>query len=92
MTRRIHRSKEAEEDLIDIWCFIAADNPGAADKLLHEIDEKCELLAHFPDMGQLRHDVSEGLRHFPLGRYLILYRVEANRLEVVRVLHSARRA
>jgi toxin ParE1/3/4 len=35
----------AEEDLIDIWLYVAQDNPGAADRLLNEIEEKFPLLA-----------------------------------------------
>jgi toxin ParE1/3/4 len=86
---RLHRSKEAEEDLIAIWGYIAADNLAAADAMLHRIDEKCQLLTHFPEMGQERRDVGNGLRHFPLGSYHILYRITPTALEVVRVLHMA---
>jgi toxin ParE1/3/4 len=33
----IRRTAEADEDLINIWLYIAPDNPGAADRLLDEI-------------------------------------------------------
>lgn len=33
----------AEADLIDIWIYIAQDNPVAADNLLDEIESKCSL-------------------------------------------------
>ena len=72
---RVTRTAQAEEDLIDIWVYIAEDNPGAADALLLDIDEKCELLAGTPTMGQARPDIAPELRHFPVGRYLILYRI-----------------
>jgi hypothetical protein len=35
-------------------------------------------------------EIGDGLRHFPLGNYLILYRITPTMLEVVRVLHVAR--
>ena len=35
--RRVTRSAQAEEDLIDIWLTIAADNPSAADRVLDRI-------------------------------------------------------
>jgi len=92
VTRRLHRSDEAEEDLISIWGYIAANNPPAADALLRKIDEKCTLLTHYPELGQERGDISDGLRHFPVGQYLILYRARPTTLEVVRVLHMARLA
>ena len=45
-------SPEAEQDLLDIWLYIAADNPDAADRLLEEIDRKCFLLAGNPLLGR----------------------------------------
>ena len=36
---RILKSPEAENDLDEIWLYIAQDNPGCADKLLDEIEE-----------------------------------------------------
>jgi toxin ParE1/3/4 len=38
---KIIRSDAAEEDLLEIWLYIAADNPAAADRLLSKIDECC---------------------------------------------------
>ncbi|MEE7627091.1 type II toxin-antitoxin system RelE/ParE family toxin [Methylobacter sp. Wu8] len=34
----IQRTAQAEEDLIDIWIYIAQDNPGAADRVLDDIE------------------------------------------------------
>jgi toxin ParE1/3/4 len=87
---RVIRTAQAEEDLIDIWVYIAEDNPDAADALLLDIDEKCELLAGNPAMGQARPDIASELRHFPVGRCLILYRIIDDGVEIVRVLHGAR--
>ena len=36
----IRRTALAEEDLIDIWIYIAQDNPVAASNLLDEIERK----------------------------------------------------
>lgn len=88
--RAFYLQPQAEADLREIGDYIAQDNRAAAKQLIESIHEKCELLTHFPDMGQPRHDVSEELRHFPVGRYLILYRITERSLEVVRVLHSTR--
>lgn len=82
---------QAEEDLIDIWVYISQDNPAAADDLLDEIDGKCALLAANPYMGPARSDIAPELRYFPVGRYLILYRVITDGVQVVRVVHGARR-
>jgi len=47
----IRRTAQAEEDLIDLWLYIAQDNPSAADRLLDEIEDKCSLLAANPQLG-----------------------------------------
>ncbi len=87
---RFIRTAKAEEDLIEIWIYIAADNPTAADRLLDQIDTKCQMLANNPELGQARPDIASGLRYFPVGRYLILYRNISEGIEVVRVVHGAR--
>jgi toxin ParE1/3/4 len=71
---RLRRTSQAEEDLIHIWAHIARDNLAAADRLIDLLDEKSQALALNPQMGMLRNDIAPGVRHFPVGRYLILYR------------------
>jgi toxin ParE1/3/4 len=87
----IRRTAEADEDLIDIWLYIAPDNPGAADRLLDEIEEKFSLLANQPQLGPARPDIAEECRYFPVGSYLILYRIIPDGIEVVRVVQGSRR-
>ena len=55
---RLIRTARAEEDLIEIWMYIAADNPAAADRLLDQIDAKCQMLADNPRLGQARPDIA----------------------------------
>jgi toxin ParE1/3/4 len=87
----IRRTAQAEEDLIDIWLYIAQDNPRAADRLLDEIEEKLSLLANHPQLGPSRPDIAEECRYFPVGNYLILYRILPEGIEVVRVVQGSRR-
>jgi len=82
--------KMGEEDLIDIWLYIAHDNMRAADGLLDDIEEKLLLLADQPGLGTARPDIAPDLRYFPVRRYLILYRQITDGIEVVRMLHGAR--
>jgi toxin ParE1/3/4 len=86
----IKRTAQAEEDLIDIWLYIAHDDVRAADRLLDEIEEKFSLLADQPRLGPARPDIAEGLHYLPVRRYLILYRKITDGIEVVRVVHGAR--
>ena len=49
-----------------------------------------KLLADNPHMGPARPDIAKELRYHPVGNYLLLYRVIANGIELVRVVHGAR--
>jgi toxin ParE1/3/4 len=66
-------SRRAEEELRQIWRHIAAENPGAADRLLLRIDDKLQVLRDFPGMGTLRDDIRPGFRMLVEGNYLLLY-------------------
>lgn len=89
MPRRA-RTPRARQDLIDIWLWIAAENPTAADRFLDSIDEKLQLLAASPRLGPLRPDFAKGVRIFPVRRYLVLYRENREGIEVVCIVHAMR--
>ena len=82
---------QAEEDLIDIWLYIAQENPSAADRLLDEIEEKFSLLAANPELGPARPNIADDCRYFPVGNYLILYRLIPSGVQIVRIIQGARR-
>ena len=66
---------EALTDLNEIWEFIAADNPGAADRVLGEIYEAIRALVPFPRVGHSRSDLtSRPLRFHPLRDFMIVLR------------------
>jgi toxin ParE1/3/4 len=41
-------------------------------------------------MGTARDNLAPGLRSFPVGNYLVFYRITPEGIEVARVLHGAR--
>ena len=88
---RLLRSPHARADLIEIWRYVAADSSGAADRLLDEIEQKLEMLSASPRLGPARPDIAEGVRLFPVRRYVILYREVPDGIEVVRIVHGMRR-
>jgi toxin ParE1/3/4 len=55
----IRRTAQAEEDLIDLWLYVAQDNPRTVDHLFNEIGDKCSLLAGNPQPGPARPDIAE---------------------------------
>ena len=80
----------ANEDLEEIWMFIAADNPAQADDFIDLIDEKFQNLSRQPGLGRRREELVAGLRSFPVGRYVIFYLQVQDSLQIVRILHGAR--
>ena len=92
----IKKTPRAEEDLIEIWVYLAEDNIVAADRVYNAIEETLRILVSSARMGTMY--VSEnpqlsGIRIFPVNhyqKYLIFYRPIRNGIEVIRVLHSAR--
>ena len=86
----IIRSARADEDLISIWRYIAADNPSAADRVLDAIEARWNQLSRHPYAGIAREDIAPGIRVFVVNPYLTLYRVSRSGIEIVRVLHGRR--
>ena len=84
-------SRRAEEELRQIWRYIAAENPAAADRLLLRND-KLQRLRDFPGIGTLRDDIRPGLRMLVEGNYLLLYEhdVGSDTVELVSVIDGRR--
>lgn len=82
--------RRAEADLDAIAEYIAPDNPNRARSYVLELRERCARLVDMPMAYALRRDLAKGLRCCPHGSYLIFYRVIANEVQVVRILHAAR--
>jgi len=81
----------AERDIEEIVDYIAEDNPAAALKWLNEIHTRCRRISEMPGIGIAKPEVHPDLRMSPIGNYLILYQQIGPDVEIVRVLHGARR-
>ena len=82
----------AEDDLFEIWTFIACDNLTEADSLQAEILIACQKVAEKPDLGHFRRDLTDKpVRFFCVHRnYLIVYEPKSDPIQIIRVLHGAR--
>ena len=87
---RILRSPSSKADALEIWVYIANDDPTAADRLLERIDGIIRKLSLQPLIGKPVDELATGLRFLPCGSYLIFYRPMEDGVEVVRLLHGAR--
>lgn len=87
----VHFSVEAERDLESIGDFIARDNPSRSLSFVRELRKTCLGLASLPERFPLIPGYEgHGIRRRVHGNYLILYRVEAENVTVLRLLHGAR--
>lgn len=77
-------------DLAEIWDYIADDSEERADAFIDLLDRKIHALARQPSIGRAREELAEGLRSFPVDRYIIFYRPTPKGIEIIRVLHGAR--
>lgn len=87
---RPYLTDQAEADLQQIWEFIADDNVDSADRLIEQIHAKAQMLAESPGVGRRREDLLPFLRSYPLGNYVIFYRIVDDGIDVIRILHGAR--
>ena len=88
---KVALTDEALRDLLDIGDWIARDNPRRAVTFVAELRSACGGLSKHPLRFQLvdRHRNRE-VRRRPHGAYLIFYRVRADTVEILHVLHDAR--
>lgn len=84
----------ARDDLIEIWIYIASDNPAAADSLENDLFQAFEQLADRPELGHKRPDLTnKPIRFLTVRRtYLVAYVPDTEPLQIIRVLHGARNA
>ena len=85
---------QAVDDVFDIWSFIAADNPEAAERVEAAIFRACHFLVESPLIGTIRKDLTLLPVRFwvvrPYSNYLIVYDPGKQPLQVIRILHAAR--
>ncbi len=80
-----------ESDLDDIWEYIAEDNIDAADRWVAKLFDAFEDLARNPGIGHSRKDLTDfPIIFWPVGAYLVLYRVQKGFIEIVAVTQGAR--
>ena len=73
-----------------MWGYIARESRTAADRVYDRIVERIFDLADFPDIGPARPEIVADLRSLRVMDYIVLYRVEPDRVVIVRVVHGSR--
>jgi toxin ParE1/3/4 len=76
-----------------IWCYVAEGSGSIeiADRLIDSITGRFFLLATYPWVGRRRDDdLRPGLRSFPVGEYVIIYRVEDQDVLILHIVRGNR--
>jgi toxin ParE1/3/4 len=82
-------SVPAQADLLELWRYIAPEEPEAADRMVDLLLDRAQILASMREAGRDRPELGEGIRSFPVERYVLLYRATEKGIAIVRIIHSA---
>ena len=86
-------SRRAQKDLDEIWYYLALESGSAetADKVADSIHDAFGALRRSPRIGRSREfDLRQDFRSYPVGHYMIFYRIASGAVRIVRVLHGMR--
>jgi toxin ParE1/3/4 len=75
MTIEFRWSKQAREDLLDIYVAIGLDNASAAERIYDRLEQRAASLKEQPRLGPRRSDIRAKARMLVESPYLILYEV-----------------
>jgi toxin ParE1/3/4 len=69
---------------------IRDEDAGAAERFRANILRRIGLLKNYPEAAQPRPEFGPDIRTIPIGRYIVILRVTAPKVTILRVLHGAR--
>ncbi|MBS0503951.1 MAG: type II toxin-antitoxin system RelE/ParE family toxin [Proteobacteria bacterium] len=88
--KSLRYAPSAEADLFEIFQAISLDNPPAARRFNDQLKTAILRLAHYPYSAPSRESIRPGMRGLKVGRYIAYYRVSADDVLIVRILHAKR--
>lgn len=84
-------AETARQDLNSIAEFISQDSPRASRKMIKKISESLKKLPSFPQSGRMIPEIQDPtLREIVIGPYRIMYRLEKDKIVILRALHGKR--
>lgn len=83
----------AEDELDDIWLYVARASGSIeiANRVIDAIAGSLFSLGQYPQMGRRRdYDLRPGLRSFPSGEYVVVYRIEESDALILHIMRGSR--
>ena len=87
---RVDLTNVAQDDLKEIWAYVADESELQANRLLGRFWEKFTYLAKYSSLDRPRPELATDCRSFPFGRYCFYFRAHEDGVLILCVLHSAR--
>ena len=88
--KRVRFTPTARSDLRAIYRYVARENLRAALALVENLKSKTMFLGKYPDVGRAFPEYGEGVRGYPVGKYVLFYRLRGETIDILHVFHSAR--
>jgi addiction module RelE/StbE family toxin len=88
---KVRWSHRSRQDLREIGAFIRRDNPAAARRWVHRLQEQARKAATLPRSGRVVPEVElDNIREVFLGNYRIVYRILEREIEILTVFEGHR--
>ena len=87
---KVSYTNRAREDLTTIWLHIAPNNPSAADRVVDRIEDRCNRLRDYPQLGRARVEIAGDARILIIERWVALYHLVENGIQIVRIVDGTR--
>ena len=94
MKYHVRPAQSFENELEEIYSWIAKDSPANAARWYNHCLDHLESLGHMPTRYPLAPEneaFAHEIRHLILGNYRILFRTEGDTIYVLHIRHAARR-
>ena len=87
---KIYKQHKAEDDLINIWLYsFNSYGETKADTYLDELEQTINRLADHPRLGTRCDYIRKGYMKIPVNKHIVFYRLESDKIHVIRVLHKS---
>ena len=86
-------TRKAEQDIEEIWGFIADDSPDEATRFIRHLEKQVGTLERFPERCRLipeNEQLRTRYRQLIYGQYRMIFRISGRSVHLIRVIHAAR--
>jgi toxin ParE1/3/4 len=87
---RVHWTNAAIDHLVSIYEYVAHDSKPYADRLIDKLTRRSEQIATFPLSGRMVPEYrDENIREVIEQPYRVIYRIKADQIDILAVVHGA---